>query len=525
LIEDCERYLSGQPVLAAPDSVRYRAAKFVRRHWVGVTAATAIVLTVSAAGTVVWFQRARAERRFNDIRQLANTLVGELYDSIAEVPGTTNARKLLVTRALGYLDALGREAGDDLSLKRDLADAYQKIGDVQGNPYGANLGDVPGARDSYTKLVALRTAIHEGSGRDRPSALALGRAHSRVGDLHLAQAQYAQAVESYHRGLTLFEQGTNVDDALEDRARARGRLGVALTWAGRRDEAKTALLESIRLVQQLSDRPGASSLVRRGLLVNHGNLGDVYHYEGDYAKALASHQQAADIARALLKETPDAVTARRDVTMLLARVGGDFVELGRYDDAARVTEESIAIQNTLVSADPQNVQFQFDLADTWGNLAASQRETKQLDAALASIERSIDISEKAAAKNPNYVAHRFNFATAVHQLGLVQRDRGAIPEAIKAFRQSIAIFESLPADQRDPKQSLSAAADLGLALAADARRSGSRSAWTAARTALQHALAGWQAYQKGAGDKEDHRRHIDALSSAIQEADRLIGNP
>jgi tetratricopeptide (TPR) repeat protein len=161
----------------------------------------------------------------------------------------------------------------------------------------------------------------------------------------------------------------------------------------------------------------------------------------------------------------------------------------------------------------------------YGNLAASRRETKQLDAALESIQRSIDISERAAAKNPDFVAHRFNFATAVRQLGLVQRDRGASADAISAFRRSISLFESLPADQRDPKQSLSAAADLGLALAADARRSGSRTAWTAARTALQQALDGWQAYQKGAGAKEDHRRDIDALSSAIQEADRTVGVP
>ena len=528
LSEDCERYLDGRAVLAAPDSVRYRTSKFVRRHWVGVAAAATIVATVIGAGTVVWFQRERAERRFNDIRQLANTLVGELYDAIAEVPGTTGARKLLVTRAVSHLDALMREAGNDLSLKRDLADAYQKIGDVQGNPYGANLGDVPGARASYIKLVELRSAIHEESGGDPRAALALGRAYSRIGDLDLAQGQYAQAVQSYQRGLELFEHDPSRgqgDDALEDRARARGRLGVAFTWAGRRDEAKAALLESIRLTQQLSDRTGSSRLVRRSLLVNHGNLGDVYHYEGDFARALASHQQAAAIARSLLQEAPDAITAKRDVVMLLARVGGDLVELGRHDDAIRATEESIGIENGLVNADPLNIQFQFDLADMYGNLAASQRETKQLDAALASIQRSIGISEAAVAKNPDYVAHRFNFAAAVRQLGLVQRDRGAIGEAVRAFRRSIAIFESLPGDQRDPKQSLATAADLGLALATDARASGSRNAWATARTALQQALEGWQAYQRGAGAREDHHRDIEALSSALQEADRMAGDP
>ncbi|MEQ1910572.1 MAG: serine/threonine-protein kinase [Vicinamibacterales bacterium] len=531
LSEDCERYLTGQAVLAAPDSVRYRTSKFIRRHFVGVAAAAVIAVTLSGAGAVVWYQRQRAERRFNDVRQLANTLVGELYDAIAEVPGTTTARKLLVTRALGYLDALGREAGNDLSLKRDLADAYQKIGDVQGNPYGANLGDVPGARDSYNKLVDLRSAIHEASRRNRQSAIALGRAYSRVGDLDLAQGEYPRAVESYQRAHALLAPGSpqngavDADDALEDRARVRGRLGVAFTWAGRRDEAKAALLESIRLTEQLSDRPGSSRLMRRGLAVNHGNLGDVYHYQGDFPKALASHQRAADIARSLLSEAPEAVTAKRDVVMLLARVGADYVELGQHDEAIRATEESIAIEKTLVAADPLNIQFQFDLADMYGNLATSQRETRQLDAALESIEQSIRISEGATAKNPDYVAHRFNFAGEVRQLGLVQRDRGAMTEAIRAFRRSVALFESLPADQRDPKQSLAPAGDLGLALATVARRSGSRDAWREASTALRHALNGWEAYKRGAGAKEDLRLEIDPLAAALQEADLAAGTP
>jgi non-specific serine/threonine protein kinase/serine/threonine-protein kinase len=520
LSDDCERYLAGRPVLAGPDTVGYRTRKFLRRHWVGTSAAAAILLVIGVAGTALWYSQQRAERRFNDVRRLANSLVGELYDSIAEVPGSTSARQLLVARALGYLDALSREAGRDTSLKVDLADAYQKIGDVQGNPYVANLGDVAGARTSYGKLIDLRSSIHDAVG-DRQSAIALGMAHSRVGDLDLAQAKYADAVGSYQQALMRFDEARNADtsdDAVEERARVHGRLGVALTWAGRRDEAKAALLESIRLLQQLNDMPGATRLIRRGLAVNHGNLGDVFHYQGDFTQALDSHQRAATIARALLAETPDAITAKRDVVLLLARVGGDFIELGRHEDALRVTEESIALEEAMIQADPQNVQFEFDLADMYGNLAASQRETRRLDDALRSIEHSLQISERAAARNPNYLAHRFNYAGALRQLGLVQRDRGAAAAAIDAFRKSINVFASLAADQRDPKQSLATTADLGMALADEARRTGSAAVWREARATLQQALDGWHAYKQGAGSKEDLGKEIEAVSAALAQA-------
>ena len=177
----------------------------------------------------------------------------------------------------------------------------------------------------------------------------------------------------------------------------------------------------------------------------------------------------------------------------------------------------------MVKADPQNVQFQFDLADMYGNLAASQRETRRLDEALKSIEHSLQISERAAAKNPDFVAHRFNYALAFRQLGLVQRDRGATAEAIGAFRKSIEVFASLPADQRDPKQSLATTADLGHVLADQARRTGAAALWRESRTTLQQALDGWQAYQKGAGSKEDLKKEIDAVTAALARVDQSMG--
>ena len=64
-----------------------------------------------------------------------------------------------MTKALGYLDSLSREAGSDLSLRRELADAYVKVGDIQGSPFSGNIGDTPGAMESYRKALALREEI------------------------------------------------------------------------------------------------------------------------------------------------------------------------------------------------------------------------------------------------------------------------------------------------------------------------------------------------------------------------------
>src|SRR5262249_1866720 len=72
---------------------------------------------------------------------------------------STSARRLLVTRAQEYLDNLSTQSNGDPSLQRELAAAYERVGDVLGYPYGANLGDKPGATRNYEKAQAIRESL------------------------------------------------------------------------------------------------------------------------------------------------------------------------------------------------------------------------------------------------------------------------------------------------------------------------------------------------------------------------------
>src|SRR5437868_2177946 len=130
---DIRRHLEGRPVIARKDTVTYRTAKFIKRHKASGLAALLILISLVAGAVATLQQRARAERRFNDVRQLANSFLFEFHDAIKDLPGATSARELVVRRALDYLDSLANEAGNDEQLQRELATAYQKVGDVQGN--------------------------------------------------------------------------------------------------------------------------------------------------------------------------------------------------------------------------------------------------------------------------------------------------------------------------------------------------------------------------------------------------------
>ncbi|MGH7939264.1 MAG: serine/threonine-protein kinase, partial [Bryobacteraceae bacterium] len=114
--EDIRRYLEGLPVIARKDTFPYRASKFVGRHKIGLAATASIALLLLGATVVaIWEahlaneQRILAERRFEQVRRLADSLMFEIHDSVKDLAGSTPTRRLIVSRALEYLDSLSHD--------------------------------------------------------------------------------------------------------------------------------------------------------------------------------------------------------------------------------------------------------------------------------------------------------------------------------------------------------------------------------------------------------------------------------
>src|SRR5205823_2333489 len=117
---------------------------------------TALVL-IGIASAIIAIRREarRAEYRFQQVQKLAHTVLFDVNPQIELLAGSTPARELLVKTSLEYLDSLAKEGGNDPRLQLELAEAYEKIGDVQGNPNYANLGHAQAALESYGKAAAI----------------------------------------------------------------------------------------------------------------------------------------------------------------------------------------------------------------------------------------------------------------------------------------------------------------------------------------------------------------------------------
>lgn len=501
LAADLRAWQAGLPVTAAPDSLMQQVRRFVRRHTVGVAASAAVALAlVVGGGLAIWQarvaerERARADARFNDVRKLANAVVGPLYDEIAKVPGSTEARRALVKEALAYLDGLEAQAVDDLDLKAELAEAYQKIGDVQGNIFYPNLGDIPGARVSYAKLRRLRTDVASARPHDEAAQLGLVHALVRDGDAALAENRLNDAIEHYEqaRARVAATPGQSEARVLAE-SRVRSDFGVALGQAGRHAEAIRQFEAAIALVEPRASAPDASEALRRAQLANHGNVVDVFYHAGRYQEALPHAQQAMALARALLRDAVDVATARRAIYLTANRLAAAFDGTGRVDEAIAVWGEGIEVLKQMADADPRNVRLRFDLAAMYQGLAGFHLKKQRTTPAWDAINVAFAQWQMAFDANPTATTERYNYGSAFTVLGDVQRARGNLSSAADAYRQAIEVFAEPAVAARSPADRSQMYETLGDLLIEQSRKAPSASLAREAREAYLAARDGYAA--------------------------------
>src|SRR5262249_12628013 len=179
----------------------YRVGKFARRNRVAVSLATVVAASL-VGGAAVSIREARiANQRFEDVRKLATTFVFDVEEAARELPGSMRVRQLITRTAVEYLNNLSRSSANDWSLKRELATAYIRIGELQGGVETPNIGDPAGALESFHDAQALLDAVLKHSPTDRKAMLERMTLAHRIGNLHREMGHAALSMEATEDGL------------------------------------------------------------------------------------------------------------------------------------------------------------------------------------------------------------------------------------------------------------------------------------------------------------------------------------
>ena len=426
---DIRRHLQSLPVIARKDTVSYRASKFIARHRAAVAAAVVVALVLLAGvmitrreAQIARAQQARAERRFNDLRRLAHSLVFEIDDSIVAVPGTITARKLITQRSLEYLDSLAQEAEGEWSLQGELAAAYMKVGDVQGQSYNANLGDTQGALASYRKALAIRQTLAVVDPEDATNRLELVKSHNKVGDMLAKMGDLPDASASFREARSIAEPLVAKDPTSLDTGHelilTYTRSGYVLEDMGDNAASLASHREALAAAQKQMTYHPADPLACHDLATSYNNVGHLLARTGKVREGLEIYRKGLAICEWRSADDPKSTQANtRGWLDDYLEMGRMLTQLGNKEEAFENLHKALAIGQRLAAADSQNALASSDLSACYEGIGDSQVAFGEIILALNSYRQAIKIREQSSAKDPENAEARAELASSYAKLG------------------------------------------------------------------------------------------------------------
>lgn len=445
LLADLRRYLDGLPVEARPDSTWYRTSRFVRRHWIGVSATVAVVLALAVGLAVAIWQARVAAHQAARATAVKEFLLGifRTADPVEARGRDVRARELLdrgVTQvdsallgqpelqeellaALGQIhQSLGLYDQADSLLSRAVEAARQAHGERSAeyaarlNDHGAVLrlaGKLGSAESVLNMALAARTARF---GPRHPEVattiteLALvadDRGDSpRANDL----ARKAMEIDRNHYG----PADLHVARDLELMARLHGEIGGELPLA---DSAYRAAL----------------AILRRSHDAGHPDVLRVQNGLAANLRALRRFPEAETLQVATLRELqrlhPE---GHPDVATSLTNLGILYSRQRRYVEAESAQVQALAMRERLLGPNSRGT------LETLNDLAVLLASAQQPERAEAMLRTAAVRSE--AALGPENPATR----SAIGNLGVLLTTNGHYLEAESVLTRLLALQQALP---------------------------------------------------------------------------------
>jgi len=436
LADDLRRHLEHQPISARADTILYRSAKFLRRQRIPVAAA---IVTLAALCAGLYFANAErevAERRFDEVRGLAQKLL-DLDRKVLLLPGSSDARQLIVDTSLEYLQRVSAEVGDDPGLALELGTAYMRVARVQGVPISTNLGQPERAEQNLRTAESLVEQALDAEPTNRAALLTMAQiAHDRMA----LAAMRSEPAESFRlnrisadwlqkfllaepRERTEAEQALVVLINVANRFRFEGNHDEALRWyALGIDVGRAAAIEEYQM----------------GALFNFRAL--LYRDRGDLDAALADSR---DAARALAPRPGETNRGRTlNYASALARQGiilGDDedVSFGRPAEALPLFRQAFELVDAEVHADPGDANSRSRLETSGLPLARLLRDSDPVEALAVYDHLLVHWAEVATdSRFRRYEASALAGSTyALRRLGNVAEVRARLDTALERLAQ------------------------------------------------------------------------------------------
>ena len=340
LADDIRNYLNGIPLIAGPESRRYRLKKFVSRNRILMTSlATMLVVLVAAVFVSTAFAikeaQARAEalasgyeaeRQAQISQAVSDFLRDDLLSSVD--PYVAQGREVTVR---SFLDAASEKIEGKFEAE-PLVEA--SIRHTLGNTY-RNIGDFDSAREHLELAQKIRAEkLGEQHAETLSTADGLARVYWRQGRYDEAQLLFTKTVEGRRQVL-----------GAEDAETLFSMNGLAVLYfsQGRYDQAESLYEKMLAINRALLGDQDISTLLFMG------NLATVYRFQGRYEEAEPLYEKAIEHERRVLgSEHPDTLYSANGLAML-------YIAQGLYDKAEQLLLDVLEIGSLVLGAEHPDV--------------------------------------------------------------------------------------------------------------------------------------------------------------------------
>ena len=552
LADDLRAILEWRPVQARSGDVSYRTRKFLRRHWVSATATALVIASLTAGLYIANRERAIAERRFVDVRQLADKLF-DIDERVARLPGGTEIRRFIVDTSLEYLRRVTADVRMDPALALEVGTAYMRVARVQTVDL---LGQTDRADETAQKAEALLESVLAAEPQNRIALLRsaeiaqdrmlIAREHRKDGMLFaqrsalrlqqyltaarksgkLDRAEAEDAILVHLNVANEFVRAQQLDESIRisrraiDLARetnwpayAGGALmNVALVYRaqGDLDEALKAISESVQMLRPApGEKSAGKSFAYVYALTNQGRiLGEDNEISlGRPREAVESLQRAAEVAGDLARRDPNEFRSREAV------FGADLIMSGilRHTDPRRALDLcDDALRRLSEIRDHGGARLHEVEA-----LAMSTYPLQRLGRAAEAHGR-LDLAFERLRELHAYPAEKIKPGTEADEALSARADweaeNGNIPKAIETYRE---LLRKVLASEAKPETSLTDAVQVSRVYAALAALYG-RAGQTAAESGMQaRRVELWREWNASLPNNNFIRRQLDGGNKRV----------
>lgn len=407
LVDDVNGYLSGLPVRARPETLRYQAGKFVRRHLAGVTAGAvfallliAYAITITGQARQLAYQRDQVRIEAVKAERVRDFLLGLFA---AADPYGDNRTEVTAGQ---LVDAGVEQIRGDLDEEPEIrAEMLGTLGDVL-----MGLAAHDRAEDLVGEALALQRRLHS---RDHPD---LARAIARYGTLRNGMGDPEAAERHAREALAMRRRLYGQEHASV--AESLGQVAVALTFQARYGEAERVYRQALALRRRL-DLPldGAAAVL-------WNDLGVTLDYAERRGEAETAHREALAIRRRLF--APDHPAVAESLNNLALTLSNQ----GRLTDAEPLYRETVEIRRHAFGSEHPQV------AVALHNLGLLLRRAGKLDEAAVIHGEAMDI------RRSFFGDVHSNVAMSLHALADVARDRGVADDAEHLYREALSMFRA-----------------------------------------------------------------------------------